>query len=330
MACSHPLIGRISIRPDGKKHVQIVSVSKVENYDLSDGTFIRIPCGHCMECRLDYARSWADRMILELASNKGKGVFVTLTYRDSELHFTPSGLKNLDKRDCQLFFKRLRKFCFGKKIRYYLAGEYGPTTQRPHYHAIIYGLSLVDFPDLIQIGRNDLMQPYFTSKIFESIWSHGFIVLSEVSYQTCGYVARYCTKKLSGSLRSVYGDRLPEFSLVSRSPGLGSGYLVEHPDLFDYSRLYVSGTDRPISIPSYFLRKLDDPKSDLYNPDLYAKIKSDRLAAMCGIESCQGLVSDKSVLQRLGDAHDYKAVALSALSRSAVDSFPNFDVSDVF
>lgn len=47
----------------------------------------------------------------------------------------------LSKRDVQLFFKRLRISAYRKtqeNMRYFIVGEYGPSTKRPHYHALIF------------------------------------------------------------------------------------------------------------------------------------------------------------------------------------------------
>ena len=65
-------------------------------------------------------------------------MFLTLTYNDDNL---PSDV-GLHKDDLQRFFKRLRKALDTKKIRYFACGEYGDTTSRPHYHAIVFGLGL--------------------------------------------------------------------------------------------------------------------------------------------------------------------------------------------
>lgn len=76
-----------------------------------------IPCGHCIGCRLDYSRQWADRCLLEMKQHK-ESYFVTLTYDDEHLPKneyvdTETGccgtVATLDKKAMQLFLKRLRK-----------------------------------------------------------------------------------------------------------------------------------------------------------------------------------------------------------------------------
>ena len=123
--------------------------------------FIEIPCGKCIGCRLDYSRDWANRMMLE-ASYHEQNYFITLTYDD--LHVPKSYYPcpetgealpslTLSKRDVQLFLKRLRKLT-GQQFRYYLCGEYGSTTHRPHYHLIVFGLVLDDLQPLRTTDTN--------------------------------------------------------------------------------------------------------------------------------------------------------------------------------
>lgn len=186
-----------------------------------------VPCGRCIGCRIDYSRTWANRMIMELQDNP-KAIFLTLTYNNVHVPIAENGRMTLNVRDVQLFFKRLRFHFPDKRIRYYLAGEYGPKNMRPHYHAIVYGLDILDFDDLRQIGHNALSQAYYTSQELEDIWANGFILLSPVSHKTCAYVARYTMKKHYGD-REHY-DRLgikPEFSVCSRKPGIGMLHVRE-------------------------------------------------------------------------------------------------------
>lgn len=233
----------------------------------SDGRYRAIvPCGKCLGCRIDYSREWANRMCIELDDNP-RAVFLTLTYNDAHLPRSDSGRPTLCKRDLQLFWKRLRKSFPGVTIRYYVAGEYGPKTLRPHYHAIVYGISLADFPDLYCLGHNELRQPYYSSRRMESIWGNGYILMSDVSYKTCAYVARYVLKKHYGSDKTRLCDSIQEFSLCSRRPGIGLlhavDYVLSGNNMFPLST--ASGVV-DVSLPKSFIRHA---KSVLANsPDL--------------------------------------------------------------
>lgn len=212
-----------------------------------------IPCGKCPGCRMDYAKTWSDRMIVELQDNP-KAIFVTLTYRNENLPRGDCGVPSLRLCDLQKFFKRLRKRFSDNRIRYYCAGEYGPRTHRPHYHGIIYGLGLDDFDDLKCFGTNELGQCYYTSPTLERIWSNGFVQLSDVSYHTCAYVSRYCLKK---QIKQSYIDDgiEPEFNVSSRRPGIG---LLHATEMVDSGKTEFSFDGRDgaynIKLPRAFIR----------------------------------------------------------------------------
>ena len=196
MACYNPL----AFIPDySKKRDLKVPYKYLGKYDPSLKVefpgVIRVPCGRCLGCRLDYSRQWADRMILELETNEKKGIFLTLTYNDDHVPVVYDCDENgevvlddkgeassmaytLCKRDLQLAFKRLRDHLpSDKKIRYYACGEYGNAPRsgkyrRPHYHAIIFGIGLDDFPDRSIVNVNELGQPYYTSsKLVHDMWT---------------------------------------------------------------------------------------------------------------------------------------------------------------
>ena len=121
------------------------------------GGVIVAGCGsHCVSCRINKRREWSTRIMLESLSHE-ENVFVTLTYSDKHI---PKG-ESLDPDDLRKFWKRLRKGlddtlnkeinpnkykCYQRKrfpIRYYACGEYGDSTKRPHYHAIIFGIGRI-------------------------------------------------------------------------------------------------------------------------------------------------------------------------------------------
>lgn len=169
---------------------------------------VKVPCGKCVACKLERSRQWAMRLLHE-ASCHASSLFVTLTYDDAHL---PPG-ETLVKRDLQLFFKRLRKAC--GPCRYYAVGEYGSRTFRPHYHALLFG---VDFADAVVFSRDDRGVCLLRSPELESIWGLGFAPFGEVTFESAAYCARYCLTKEAHS----FPDRLPEFSIMSRRPGIGS------------------------------------------------------------------------------------------------------------
>ncbi|GHT42746.1 hypothetical protein AGMMS49921_08740 [Endomicrobiia bacterium] len=128
-----------------------------------------VPCHKCVPCQLNRQSEWSIRLIHESYDHDSK-VFVTLTYDDTHL-------QSLNKRDAQLFIKRLRdKFGYGR-IRYFLAGEYGERTFRPHYHAIIFGLP-----------------SYVCQQDIQEVWKQGFVSFAPFSEARASYVAKYCVK----------------------------------------------------------------------------------------------------------------------------------------
>lgn len=279
MSCYYPMIGL----PKDDGTYKIISTRDKDFFDYSRKEHpdsILIPCGHCIGCRLDYSRSWADRMMLELET-AGKGVFVTLTYDNEHVPVSEFDLGGnpvfytLNKRDVQLFMKRLRKEYSGLRIRFYLAGEYGEKTLRPHYHCILFGLGLSDIRDLIPHGRNELGQQYYISADLAKTWSCGFVLVSDVSWKTCAYVARYVTKKVTGdrSIEYAYRNALPEFALMSRKPGLGREYFDLHPDCLDFENINLTTPEGGLKlrIPKYYLKQLR-----LTDEERYDKMMHDR------------------------------------------------------
>lgn len=206
------------------------------------------PCGYCIACRLNRQREKQVRLVHECENWKDK-VFLTLTYADECL---PAG-NTLVKRDVQLFLKRLRRAIEPLKIKYFACGEYGSdeNTSRPHYHLIIYGISLTHpvFKKLNSIyGVN-----YYS---LGNIWPFGFISVGDVTPERCAYVAKYCLKKLGGKMADdYYQGRLPEFSLCSR--GIGLEWCLKHSERLNRDMMIRFGK-KMVSIPRYYVDKTFD------------------------------------------------------------------------
>lgn len=173
-----------------------------------------LPCGKCEQCRIEQSSQYATRAIME-SQKWPKNAFLTLTYDNEHL----PKKRTLKKADLQKFWKRLRKS--GEKIRYLACGEYGPTTRRPHYHAIVFNY----WPEDCQIhSLNHEEDILYTSKKLEKIWGNGYVIIAPVNYETCAYVARYVVKKAYGLNKefNIKQGLEPEFVLSSRRPGLGT------------------------------------------------------------------------------------------------------------
>lgn len=274
---------------------------------------IKIPCGKCRGCRSQKARAWADRMVLELDHSK-KAVFLTLTYNNEHVpcrfdQCTGQAVLTLNKRDLQLFFKRLRKRFPDNDLRYYACGEYGSNTHRPHYHVILYGIGLEDIPDLQLKGMNELGDPYYKSDLFaEKIWKNGFCLFANVSWKTCAYVARYVKKKDLGLLSDEYVERViePEFSVSSRNPGIGLYYPKEHSDCFEYSVFHFgdNGSSVKVFLPPSFLRTLKESKFPSDNK-LYEELMTTRRKAMNDLDFAKMMQTDREFMD-LGDMEEEK------------------------
>lgn len=278
MSCFHPNLfvfegfsvetGKPSYRFIGPWTDKIEEDFICNNYDEHE-KWIKIPCGKCAGCKMDYAKTWADRMMMELPYHD-ESYFVTLTYDNEHLPIQDDGHGNLHatlvKSDVSEFMKRLRSALAYKdlpKVRFYACGEYGGQTFRPHYHLIIFGLHL---DDLLPNGKNPLGDQYFESKFLDSIWSKGYVSVGSVTYESCAYVGRYVTKKM-GESRLDYDllGILPEFTLMSRKPGIGYEYIMDHLDkIYETDEIHLKTEKKGVSFrpPRYADKQLEkiDPE----------------------------------------------------------------------
>lgn len=179
----------------------------------------RYPCGKCPGCGSARASDWSIRLAHEYAYHESAS-FVTLTYASDPVH--------VDKIDCQLWLKRLRRELSPKRLRYYLVSEYGTRRLRPHYHAIIFGH---DFS--VDPGATLVRPGLYTSPTLEKSWPQGHVSSGSVTAASIRYVANY---SVSRHEEHDYTDLetgdpvslVPTFSLMSRNPGIGARWIDEH------------------------------------------------------------------------------------------------------
>ena len=266
MVCLHPIEAYFSksINPSGKRSLVF---NRLDAFDSENPVYIA--CGQCIGCRLERSRQWATRCVLESQLHK-ENTFLTLTYNDE---FLPKD-GSLHKEHLQLFMKRLRRkldyFGFTSKVRFFACGEYGSLYERPHYHIILFGFRP---HDLKRIGGNKLGNSYFSSEFISALWPFGYNMCADVSFESCAYVARYVTKKITGeAAESHYKGRLPEFTLMSRRPGIAADWLHKYQkDVYPNDYIIIRG-DKKVRPPKYF-----DSIIEKECPELFDFLKSKRL-----------------------------------------------------
>jgi hypothetical protein len=281
--CYSPISGwrTLSVLPSGKRGF---TVDRNKAFLLSPLT---IPCGGCIGCRLEKSRQWATRIVHENKFHE-LSVFLTLTYAPEKLPSTGS----ISKPHLQLFLKRLRQKLVRDyksnnphwtksnlpRIRYFACGEYGDDFDRPHYHAIIFGM---DFSDKKQIKLNKQGDPLYMSETLNEIWGLGHCWIGQVTNQSAEYCARYIMKKVNGSqaeshyqkLDSYTGELIqiqPEFIAMSRYPPLGQQFYEKFKsDLYPSDQVIING--KPAGVPKRY--NLNYEKEA---PEHYEEIKDKR------------------------------------------------------
>lgn len=194
------------------------------------------PCGQCLPCRINKRRIWAHRIILESLFHDSS-VFLTLTYSDDHIpqgdFFHPRTGQvyapfSVNPEEHRLFMNKLRfhfKDQFDRELRFYMVGEYGEKTQRPHYHYVLFG-----YPRCVDgaryVGRRFISCRCPRCDFLRNIWGKGEIFLGELNVDSANYVAGYVTKKLTNDNsefnRKILQGRFPEFARQSRRPGIGA------------------------------------------------------------------------------------------------------------
>lgn len=260
-----------------------------------EAPLVPLPCGKCPGCVKRKTSGWSFRLRKESELHT-HAEFVTLTYENPPL--TRRNLMTLDKRDCQLFFKRLRKLTnkrikehFEKitktpkakinvntTIRYYLAGEYGTRYGRPHYHIILFGAE-----------QQDVVQAWTNPETKKPIGHVHFGY--DTSEKAVGYTLKYISKESRIPVHRN-DDRLPEFSLMSKK--LGSNYLTE-----EIKKWHLQDLDN-----RYYMPLKDGKKASLpryYKEKIYSSEQSGHLK---GVMEKETIKAEKKAREKYGDKYD--------------------------
>lgn len=236
----------------------------------------QVPCRKCIGCRLDYSKQWALRCVHESKLHE-QNAFITLTYDDDHL---PNDY-SVNKREWQLFLKKLRQELSYQniKIRFFMAAEYGETTWRPHYHALIFGWYPPDH-DLTPIAKNSNGDYIYSSEMLARIWGKGKVDVGDVTYESAAYVARYIKKKITGDLAEEHYKQVhptttdivqlePEFCLQSRRPGIGGDFYRKYKE--DFRKGYITHNGTRHNLSRFYNKQFE--KED---PERYETLKNQK------------------------------------------------------
>lgn len=250
MPCVHPITAWRNTYSNLSTRKRAAPVFKYPALKAAQGLVkeMKLPCGKCIECRIDYSRQWAMRGACELQSVQDRAAFLTLTYDNKSL--PPSG--SLVKEDYQKFLKRLRRRGF--EFTYMLCGEYGDKLSRPHYHAIIFGEDFRKNSCLAPVAQSPEM-PLYNNPILTDTWGKGHVVFGDVSFASIQYVAGYITKKINGEMaKDHYQGRLPEFMRMSLKTPIGARWFDRfYSDVYPRDEFVYDG--KPMRPPKYFQRR---------------------------------------------------------------------------
>lgn len=221
-----------------------------------------VPCGRCYPCKMRRVSAWSFRLMKE-ADRSRSAFFVTLTYDNDHVPISNNGFMSLRKRDVQLFLKRLRYYNSDNSkwpLKYYLAGEYGSDTMRPHYHIILFNCTL----------ENLIGLKYENAYVYGNLlldgkdqydcdsWPCGHITVGDFSQGSVGYTLKYiCKDSLVGKFER--DDRVKEFSIMSKR--IGDNYLTDamkRYHLADVLERMFCTTDEGVkmSMPRYFKERI--------------------------------------------------------------------------
>lgn len=216
------------------------------------GYRVPISCGHCLSCKSDKITNWTKRLQYEYNLNSCS--FVTFTYDDLHCHYNYGFYnKSLSRNHVHKFFDSLRHYLkrhykyssFNNELdrplsfKWFLAGEYGDKFSRPHYHALIIGLS-----------------PAFMQNVVYKCWHFGSVDVKPVFTGAIRYVLKYFNKQQNGELNDIkYYDNGLTPPFISCSPGIGSDfYFNQLENICKYGCLKFG--NKFVSIPPYWKKKL--------------------------------------------------------------------------
>lgn len=220
-----------------------------------DGNRYQVGCGKCLSCLKSKRWQWSQRLHAEFVHSVCTK-FVTLTYDEQSFLGIRNELNkgieltshiyiedddvcfpNVSKRDCQLFFKRLRKSFTDVlgNFKYFLVSEFGDRTGRPHYHCIMFFDKYISNSEL-QLMILKTWKLGYILDVQDVKGSGAFSYLTNYMYKQVGdvdidskmmdiYNENHDNMQYVYTEQEKYRNRPKTFMLASRRPAIGMSYL---------------------------------------------------------------------------------------------------------
>lgn len=127
-----------------------------------------------------------------------------------------------------------------RQFKYYCTTEYGPDTNRPHAHAILFNFD---------------PSPGVVDMLVRKCWPKGFVSVFPAREDDPGFIG-YVTKYLVNNMLCPSSDVLPPFSLMSK--GLGLDYIEKYQQWHSQTlaRFYTQEHGQKNILPRYYRDRL--------------------------------------------------------------------------
>lgn len=239
-----------SVKGIPRNHLEFQNVNFPDYY-------IQVPCGLCYPCLKRFQNDWRVRLLNEWLnlsiSEQKKSRFLTLTV-------APRYYKLMLKNPAKMIkhFRDEYRRIFKKSVRYWCITEYGDTTDRLHFHMLVFNTDA---------SRSD----------FDSIWKYGIVNNRVINKKRIMYCISYITDGVDPKTLLLPKERKPK---VFCSPGLGKSYCTSvnrRNHVLDGARkrfnLTVNLGGYNYAMPRYYSNKI-------FTDEEKRLIKNDRLIYM--------------------------------------------------
>lgn len=211
---------------------------------------ILVNCGKCLNCISNKKRDYGLRASVEIEKYPNK-VFATLTYNEMEVPYKVKDEKiklSLSEEHARNFIKRVRQQLkrdfSGNEFKYFMAGEYGGDTERPHYHIVA--------------GSNGAIASTIKNK-----WESGNVKLEKlISRKAVSYTVGYTDKKIYSKAYKGIEEPFHKFSV-----GMGKDWFYKQwqEGKITAEHYYIETHNYIQALPIYFKNLI---KKEFYMQDL--------------------------------------------------------------